>query len=530
MKGKKPGLHGKTVPATATQIEINSSLRLFLYATAAITGAAILIIEILGAKMLAPYVGTSHFVWTAQIAVTLIALSVGYYLGGSLVDKSTRLGHLYLCILGAAVYLSLVVVVTEPVAYWCLQFKLALGALLTSLVLFLVPLTLLGMTTPFLVRILASSLSAIGGEVGRLSAISTLGSVAGTIAIGYLLIPFMANSLIMLLIAGLLIGVSLGYFLVWGRKERLKGGVLAGLLIALAFGVSGVYRENSVYFPELVEIYRSNSNFGLLQVLDQKHEKGRLFLTDYFCQNGYDPAKKQSMYAFTYLLHALARAYTTEISDVLCIGMGVGIVPMQFAHEGARVDVVEINPAITQVAVRYFDLELDRLHLVIDDGRYFLNKTSRFYDVIILDAFLGDSSPSHLLTREAFNAVRTRLKPGGILVMNTFGELVSGHDFLTVSIGRTLESVFSQVRVHQAAGGVFFVASDRSSLTFANTYDLRQVHPAALEDVKKGLSQLSHLNRTRGLVLTDDYNPVEYYDAVNREFARRYYAMQMRAK
>ena len=99
------------------------ALRRFLYATAAITGAAVLIIEILGAKILAPYVGTSHFVWTAQIAVTLVALSTGYYLGGWLVDRSTKLGYLYSCILAAAVYLCLVVVICGPVAYWCLVLK-----------------------------------------------------------------------------------------------------------------------------------------------------------------------------------------------------------------------------------------------------------------------------------------------------------------------------------------------------------------------------------------------------------------------
>src|SRR5437867_11060326 len=99
--------------------------------------------------MLAPYVGTSQFVWTAQIAVTLAALALGYYFGGWLVDRSTKLGQLYTCVLLAALYLCLTVVIREPVAYWCLQFRLAFGALLTSTILFLVPLTLLATTGPF---------------------------------------------------------------------------------------------------------------------------------------------------------------------------------------------------------------------------------------------------------------------------------------------------------------------------------------------------------------------------------------------
>src|ERR1700758_3592118 len=104
-----------------------------------------MIIEILGAKMLAPYVGTSHFVWTAQIAVTLVALAAGYYLGGRLVDKAPQLNRIYFCILGAAVYLALTVLMVRPVAYAFLSFRLALGSLLASAFLFFVPLALLAM-------------------------------------------------------------------------------------------------------------------------------------------------------------------------------------------------------------------------------------------------------------------------------------------------------------------------------------------------------------------------------------------------
>src|SRR4051812_42330985 len=104
-----------------------------------------MIIEILGAKMLAPYVGTSHFVWTAQIAVTLVALAVGYYFGGRFVDKSARLSRIYGCVLAAALYLSLTVFMVRPVAYACLSFRLALGSLLASGLLFFVPLALLAM-------------------------------------------------------------------------------------------------------------------------------------------------------------------------------------------------------------------------------------------------------------------------------------------------------------------------------------------------------------------------------------------------
>src|SRR5213079_3238903 len=123
-----------------------AGLRWYLYFTAATTGAAIMVVEILGAKMLAPYVGTSHFVWTAQIAVTLIALAVGYYAGGVLVDRSPKVSWLYWAILTAALYLTVTIVACESVAYWCLNLKsFAFGSLLASLILFFFPLVLLAM-------------------------------------------------------------------------------------------------------------------------------------------------------------------------------------------------------------------------------------------------------------------------------------------------------------------------------------------------------------------------------------------------
>src|SRR2546430_13335760 len=117
-----------------------SGLRRYLYFTAATTGAAVMIVEILGAKMLSPYLGTSHFVWTAQIAVTLVALACGYYAGGRLVDNSLRLGRLYWAILVAGAYLGLTVAISDPVAYGLLHFDLAIGSLLTSALLFFRPL------------------------------------------------------------------------------------------------------------------------------------------------------------------------------------------------------------------------------------------------------------------------------------------------------------------------------------------------------------------------------------------------------
>ncbi len=543
MKSKRPAPLPASKPASSPEI-VAPSLRRYLYATAATTGAAIMIVEILGAKMLAPYVGTSHFVWTAQIAVTLVALSAGYYVGGRLVDRSQRLGRVYWAILGAAAYLSAAVLVVEPVAYWCLDFQLALGSLMASAFLFFLPLALLAMVGPYFIRVLTSTVSGVGGNIGRLTAISTLGSFAGTILIGYVLIPKLANSTTMYLTSCALMAVAAGYFFGWGRKKTSPMAAVVAIAAGLALGGEGVARDRMISLPAvgeeaaIEEVYRANSNFGRLQVLNLSwpgsSEHLRYYMNDLLVQNNYDPVAKQSIGAFTYMLHDLAHAYNSGAHDILCIGMGVGIVPMEFAREGARVDIVEINPAVLPVAEKYFNFDPKLVHLTIDDGRHYLNRCRTNYDAIILDAFIGDSSPSHLLSRQAFAAMRHVLKPGGVLIMNTFGSRESGEDFFAASVSKTLQSVFRQVRIcgtgERGVVNMFFAASDQPEMTLGSFPNLEEV-PV----IKNCRQEVEHARTADwitdpadGIVLTDDYNPLEYYDAANREEMRRNLALSTR--
>jgi predicted membrane-bound spermidine synthase len=199
---------------------------------------------------------------------------------------------------------------------------------------------------------------------------------------------------------------------------------------------------------------------------------------------------------------------------------------MEFVHAGAQVDVVEINPAVVPVAIRFFDLELDRIHLTIDDGRHFLNRCNKKYDAVILDAFLGDSSPSHLLTHEAFASIRHVLRPGGVLTINAFGHLDEGEDFFIASLNKTLKSVFTSVKIHtRGEGQMFFAASDRAPLVFVHPPNTEGVHPSVLQDLQLSYIKVVDTNPQDGRVLTDDYNPAEFYDARNREKLRRSLAM-----
>ncbi|HWY74947.1 MAG TPA: fused MFS/spermidine synthase [Verrucomicrobiae bacterium] len=515
----------RKTPGVAPSPSAGPSLRLrqYMYFTAATTGMVIMIVEILGAKMLAPYVGTSHFVWTAQIAVTLVALSAGYYAGGWLADRTQKLNWLYAAILVAAVYLCVTVPLVRPIAFWCLDFRLALGSLLASAILFFVPLALLAMVGPFFVRTITSAVTDVGHNVGRLTSIGTLGSFFGTILIGYVLIPYLPNSVTMLVSAGLLMCVTAGYFILWNRKAAPIFLVLLAGSAATVIGVMATADECHSPVPDSTLVFRGNSNFGQLAVVDMTNFNGgrRYYLNDLLIQNIYDTSARQSTAMFTYMLHGLAVAYTPKIEDALCIGMGVGIVPREFLRDHANVDVVEINPAVIPVAREYFDCPVDQLHITVGDGRQFLNRCARKYDAVALDAFLGDSCPSHLMTKEAFTSMQHVLRSNGVLVINTFGDLGPKRDFLASSVYKTLKSVFARVRIHYAGRNMLFVASDQPELKILNPPDYSQIYPACHDDVESTFSETPEPDPHSGMVLTDDYNPVEFYDAANREENRR---------
>jgi spermidine synthase len=233
------------------------------------------------------------------------------------------------------------------------------------------------------------------------------------------------------------------------------------------------------------------------------------------------------------MLNGLARVYTTNIQDVLCIGLGVGIAPMDFARSGARVDVVEINPDVVPLAERWFGLERSKLNVMVGDGRPYLNQCNKKYDVIALDAFLGEGSPGHLMSREAFTAMRRVLKPGGTLVINTFATFEPGQDFFAASLFKTLTNVFPQVKIHTSGvrKNTFFVAAEHSLAQFVREPDVSEVHPSVRHEAERAYAGVvepasvplsaNALLPDNGRVLTDNYNPVEFYDVANRERMRR---------
>lgn len=248
---------------------------------------------------------------------------------------------------------------------------------------------------------------------------------------------------------------------------------------------------------------------GPLIVLERRDQRGlllRRLLDGELIQNTYDPEVRRSLSSFTGALVLLARAYAPHLRTVLCLGLGAGFVPRQLATAGAKVVAVEINPHMLEAAVRYFDFDSACAEIVISDARDYLEQDDLRHDVIVLDAFTGDAPPPRLVTREAFALMRRRLMPGGILVVNSFGEHSVRFRQQAASIGRTLREIFPDdgLRVHASGrGNVFFVATAQPPLIAGESPKFLAEHPSLRFELNLVWGGLRALDTRQGEVLTD---------------------------
>ena len=234
--------------------------------------------------------------------------------------------------------------------------------------------------------------------------------------------------------AAVLAALAAVWFLAWGRRiaDRRRRPPRASPL-GIAAGAWGL-RVDGRRIPGNQELYRGNSSFGLIQVVQPSGSRLRFYLTDYLIQNIYDTAAARAPPCSPTCWRSWP-ARTRRGSTTCCASAWASAsCRASSPARASRVDVVEINPAVVPVARRFFDLDPAAFDLTIGDGRWFVNQSAARYDAVILDAFVGDATPSHLMSREAFAAIARVLKPDGVLVINTFVDFGSRGDYLGASL------------------------------------------------------------------------------------------------
>jgi spermidine synthase len=438
-----------------------------------VSGAALLGVEIAASRVLSPFFGNSLFVWGSLIGVVLAGLALGYALGGTLADRFPTPGLLVAVIGGGGALVLAIPLLDEPVLEAIVRWDAGprLNPLLASVVLFGPMSVVLACVTPIAVRLQARSLHRVGRTAGRLFALSTAGSIAGTIGTAFWLVPELGTGQLLGFAALALFAAAAIMALAnlnLPAALASAGAATAAAVVALALapeagdtltGVaarnwSPLYRSFDAAGPadEPTEgriVYSRETRYHRLYVVDDGNTRYLRF--DASLQSAmYRDDPFRTRFRYTDYLH-LGVAYNPDARSVLFVGLGGGSAPKRMWQDfpKLRLQVAEIDPVVVEVAERYFALPRDRrLQVEVGDGRGYLDRTDRSYDVIVLDAFFADGIPFHLFTREFLELARQRLAPGGVVVTNVIGALGGPPSRLFRSVYRTYRTEFPTVLVH----------------------------------------------------------------------------------
>jgi spermidine synthase len=486
-------------------------------------GAIVMIYEIIGSRIVMPYIGGSIYIWTSLIGVILGSLSLGYWLGGRFADRKCNIRALSSIIFAAAACVSVTTLIKDVVlsVISSAVLMLEIKALLASLFLFAPASVFLGMVTPYAVRLKMSSIEESGRTVGNLYALSTVGSIVGTFGAGFFLVPFVGSIRTLYIIAATLFAIAFVLF-----PLKLTGGTIAAiLLLLLGITFSELMRYYMYKANELVDIDTQYSRVQVFRTTDPDTGRPiRAFATDpYFAQSAifYDSDELVFRYARFY---DLVRHFDPDFKQTLMLGGGGFSYPKYFIdkYPHASMDVVEIDPRVEQIARDYFRLRDDaRLKVFHEDGRVFLNNApTGTYDAVFIDAF-GSlfTVPYQLTTREAVEQMSRVLNDNGVVIAN-IGASLSGEasHFLQAELA-TYRSVFPQVFVFKVRRerrdtdlqNLILVAS-RSNVPFEMTSSDTEVN----ELLTYLYDQPIEITEP---VITDELAPVEYYNSrAQREF------------
>ena len=420
--------------------------RTLLLILAFIEGGCVMMAELAGAKMLAPVYGSSLYVWGTIIGMTLLSLTVGYYLGGWLsLMRQRRTGLVLWLMLIAAV---LIAVMPHMASVLLLRF-FEMGTLQAIVVLTTILLSpaliLLGATSPLIISLLAERVEEAGQAAGRVYGVSTVGGIIGTFAAGFFLIPAFGLTVTALLAGLLLITLPLILLLRERRYLALALPVLAALMIVL--------RPGPTPHPDVQVVYESEGLLGQLKVIDFSYSlpnqsvprTDRILFVNRTAQTWIRRESGEPVWDYVTYLQSVA-SLVPEGSRALLLGLGGGTVAHYLQDIGLTVDSVELDERIAQVGFDFFDLQHSG-DVFIDDGRHFLRATDRRYDLIIFDVFQAEVPPAHMLTLEAFRELRDRLNPGGFFIINYSGYLSGSTGRGARSIYRTLLEAVDHVEV-----------------------------------------------------------------------------------
>lgn len=427
----------------------------FLYVAVFTAGMTTLALELSASRLLGTVFGTSNIVWANIIGLILLYLSAGYFLGGRWADRSPHFATFYRLLCWAAFTAGLVPLAARPVlrgaanAVLNVNAPVLVGSFGAVLVLFSVPITLLGTISPFAIRLAIRDVGAAGHVSGRIYAISTLGSILGTFTPVLLLIPAIGTARTFLAFAGVLLAIGL-----WGLAQHDRRRALTFLWMPVVLAALAVLSLRGALkpVPEGASLlYETESAYNYIQVVEWDGVNYLLLNEGLGLHSVYDPDNLYTGGTWDYYLAAPffnAPPYApSDVTSLAMIGLAGGTIPKQFTavFGPIPIDGMEIDPAIAQAGRDYFAMNEPNLNVIVEDGRLALSASARTYDVIGVDAYRLPYIPWHLTTVEFFQEVRDHLSDEGVVAINV-GRTAEDRRLIEALAG-TMGAVFPSVHV-----------------------------------------------------------------------------------
>ena len=497
-------------------------MRRYLYLTVFISGLTTLAVEFAASRLLGNVFGTSNIVWASIIGLILIYLTLGYFIGGRWADKSPHPKTMFMILTWAAFLLGVVPFIAGPVlrtaatAFDALQMGVLGGSFAAVLVLLAVPITLMGMVSPFAIRILMDDASRAGNVSGNVYAISTTGSFIGTFLSTLILIPLIGTTRTFLLFSAVLLAVAL-----IGLYLTIKKGVLPYLLLAIVLAALALWGLNTQIKRTPGQVYETESAYNYIEVL-QIDGFTYLRLNDgQGVHSTYHPT--QLFFGGPWEQFLVAPYFNTppyktnQITRIAIVGLAAGTTARQAtaAYGPVPIDGYEIDPVIVEAGREYFDMTMPNLNAIVADGRWGLEHSPHLYSIIAVDAYRPPYIPPHLTTKEFFQIAFDHLEDDGTLAINV--GRAPGDRRLIDDLAATIGSVFPSIYVMDIPNtfnSIIYATKQPTNSDYmtANMIALSQdagTHPLLLQ---AGTAAITNLQAAPagGRVFTDDLAPIEW--------------------
>lgn len=477
----------------------------WLSLAAFVGGASVMLVEIVGTRVLTPLFGVGLYVWSALLGVTLGSLALGYYVGGVLADTRSKFA-LPVQLIAAGLLLSMTPFARVPLLLALSGMEPRLGALTAATLLFGPTLCVLGMVSTTAVKLAIQASHGTGRAAGRVYALSTIGSLLGTLAAGFWFVPNYPVTHILMGTAAMLMLVGVSGL---RAARRLTAGLgVVGLMVLL-----GVIPEPTVEGSVEIVARRQTPYGSVAVVRDAKHGTALTMMKADHSLIGAQWATGEPAFAFVHILEA-GRLARPMASRALVIGLGIGSAATALANAGMIVDIVELDPAVVDLAQEHFGF-VPNGDVFTEDARTLIGRTDRRYDLIIHDTFTGGVTPEHLLSLEVMQQLSKLLTQNGVLTLNVVGAVTGPLSAATLAVRRTMGEAFAHVRAFRD-GPIKGDNELHNTIFFASEGPIRfapvsaSAGPASQrESVLMNFQQWEVLQTVApGAIITDEHNPI----------------------